>query len=278
MKKYRIHKLGIETEKLPFSEITPDFLDDYEEYMLYSGKSITTVGIYLRPLRAIFNIAISENDVHPDLYPFGKRKYQIPQGKKVKKALSQRELSLLYKIDPRIPEQEKARDFWFFSYACNGMNMKDIALLKYEDFEDDAFYYYRAKTFKKSKQKEKIKIYLTPFVESVIDKYGNSKKNSYVFPIINDAMTATEQHKKIKNFTRLVNQHISNLAEENGLPAEISTYWARHSFATNAVRKGASMEFISEALNHSDLKVTKGYFAGFEDEAKKEFAQNLMDF
>ena len=52
----------------------------------------------------------------------------------------------------------------------------------------------------------------------------------------------------------------------------------RHSFATISVRKGASMEFISEALNHSDLSVTKNYFAGFEDEAKKEFAKTLLDF
>ena len=38
------------------------------------------------------------------------------------------------------------------------------------------------------------------------------------------------------------------------------------------------MEFISEALNHSDLSVTQNYFAGFEDEAKKEFANTIMDF
>lgn len=278
IKKFTIHKFGFKLEKLSFSDITPDFLEDYEDYMLGLGKSITTVGIYLRPLRAIFNTAISDNDIHPDIYPFGKRKYQIPQGKKVKKALSQQELSILFNAKSRIKEQAKARDFWFFSYACNGMNMKDIALLKYTDFDGDAFYYYRAKTFKNSKQKQKIKIYTTPFTREVINKYGNSDKSSYVFSILEDKITATEQHKRIKNFTRLVNQHVRNLAKENGLPGEISTYWARHSFATNAVRKGASMEFISEALNHSDLKVTKGYFAGFEDEAKKEFAQNLMDF
>lgn len=62
------------------------------------------------------------------------------------------------------------------------------------------------------------------------------------------------------------------------LPLDLSTYWARHSFAANSIRKGASMEFISEALNHSDLSVTKNYFAGFEDKAKKEFANSLLDF
>ena len=47
---------------------------------------------------------------------------------------------------------------------------------------------------------------------------------------------------------------------------------------TNSIRKGASKEFISEALNHSDMKVTDNYFAGFEDDVKKEFASKLMDF
>jgi len=68
------------------------------------------------------------------------------------------------------------------------------------------------------------------------------------------------------------------LAVANKLPSDISFYYARHSFATNSLRKGASMEFISEALNHSDLSVTKNYFAGFEDEAKKEFANSIMNF
>ena len=68
------------------------------------------------------------------------------------------------------------------------------------------------------------------------------------------------------------------MAKDNKLPEDISSYWARHSFATNSLRKGASMEFISEALNHSDLSVTKNYFAGFEDEAKKDFANKLLDF
>ena len=71
---------------------------------------------------------------------------------------------------------------------------------------------------------------------------------------------------------------IKRVAKTNDLPTDISTYWARHSFASNSIRKGASMEFISEALNHSDLSVTKSYFAGFEDETKKEFANQIMDF
>ena len=67
-------------------------------------------------------------------------------------------------------------------------------------------------------------------------------------------------------------------AEHHNINGDISTYWARHSFATNAIRKGASMEFVSEALSHSDLKTTQNYFAGFEDSSKKELMDSSMDF
>ncbi|MDD4156439.1 MAG: tyrosine-type recombinase/integrase [Candidatus Cloacimonetes bacterium] len=81
----------------------------------------------------------------------------------------------------------------------------------------------------------------------------------------------------MKNFIRLINQHFTNFANNNGISDTISTYWARHSFATNAIRSGASMEFVSEALSHSNLKTTQNYFAGFADEAKKDISNKLMD-
>jgi site-specific recombinase XerD len=263
---------------LSFSDITPNWLDDYEQYMLDNDKSITTIAIYTRTLRVVFNNAIDDNDISKEIYPFGKKKYQIPESKKVKKALSKEELNILFESKPKTLEQEKAKDFWFFSYACNGINLKDIALLKYTDIKNGKFSYYRAKTFNKSRVKTKIEIYLTDYTNSIIEKYGLKDQNGFVFTVLKNENSIEENYKRIKNFTRFINQHLKQLAKDNNLPGDISSYWARHSFATNAIRKGASMEFISEALNHSDLNVTKHYFAGFEDKTKKEFAEKLMDF
>ena len=83
---------------------------------------------------------------------------------------------------------------------------------------------------------------------------------------------------KIQAFTRSLNQHIKLLAENNALSSDISSYWARHSFATHSIRKGASMEFMRESLGHKDMKTTQNYFNGFDNDTKKEFAQNIMDF
>ena len=268
-------------DKLTFDAITVNWLNEYERFMLSKDKSITTISIYTRTLRVVFNNAIRESDISKDIYPFGTRKegkYQISKTKKVKKALNSKQLKTLFDAEVMSEQEQLAKDFWFFSYACNGINFKDIALLKYSDIKNNSFTYFRAKTFGKSVEKTPITVYLNDFSKSVIEKYGSTNKNGYVFTIIQLKEDSTEQYKKVKNFTRLVNDYIKRIAKRYDLPSDISTYWARHSFASNSIRKGASMEFISEALNHSNLSVTKNYFAGFEDEAKKGFAKNILDF
>lgn len=278
LKEYCEKEKKVIIDKLTFNQINVVWLKGYEKYMLAKGKSFTTIAIYTRTLRAVFNIAIENNDISNDIYPFGKNKYKIPRTKKVKKALNSKQLKMLFNAETLNENEELAKSIWFFSFACNGMNLKDIALLKYSDIKGDKFSYYRAKTFEKSAEKTQITIFLTDFTNTIIDNYGTKNKTSFIFDIINESDDDLTKYKKIKNFTRYINDHIKRVAKRNELPGDISTYWARHSFATNSLRKGVSMEFISEALNHSDLSVTKNYFAGFEDEAKKEFANTIMDF
>ncbi len=275
---FSLNKKKRDIDKLSFTEISVDWLKGYEKFMIDKDRSYNTIAIYLRTLRAVFNKAIEANDIAIDIYPFGKNGYKIPRTKNVKKALSNAELKTLFNAEVSNANEQKAKDFFFFSYGCNGMNMKDTILLKYSDVKGDKFSYYRAKTHAKLAEKTKISIYLTDFTKEVIRKYGNKKKSGFVFNIVDEKDDIETQHKKIKNFTRYINDHIKRIAKANDLPNGISTYWARHSFATNSIRKGASMEFISEALNHSDLSVTKSYFAGFEDETKKDFANKLLDF
>ncbi len=105
----------------------------------------------------------------------------------MKKALSKEQLKQLFNAKPTNYFQEKAKDFWFFSYSCNGINIKDIALLQYKNIEDEKIVFYRAKTKRTSKRNLKpIVVYLNDFSNSVIEKYGNKNKNSnnFVFDII----------------------------------------------------------------------------------------------
>lgn len=271
---------GKRNGELRFIHLTSSWLEEYEKYMLSIDRSISTVGIYLRPLKAIFNSAIRNKDISEDLYPFGRNKYIIPSSNNTKKALSREQLKTLYNSRPKTKEQEKAKDFWFLSFNCNGMNIKDIALLKHKDLEDEKFEFYRAKTKLTSKANlETITVFLNPYIKDIIKKHGTDANSShYVFDILSSIDNAEVQRKKIQNFTRYINQHLKTLCIENGLPGTISTYWARHSFTTQSVRKGASLELMREFLGHRDTKTTQNYLDSFDDESKKEFAQNIMDF
>ena len=271
-------------EKLPFVSITKQWLKKYENYLVVEKKrSLTTVGIYLRPLRAIYHKAIEARLISEDNYPFGRihdGKYTIPAPRKVKKALSKDQLAILFKSIPTIPEQQKSKDFWFFSYANNGMNFKDIANLKYANISEDTLSFSRAKTANTHRDQPKVIAYLNGFTSSVIKKYGNPKTDTdnYIFSIVNHNSSPDEQNRQLKNFTRYVNQHFKNFAESIGIKEKVSANWARHSWATIAIQNGASMEFASEALGHSSLSTTRGYFSGFEDIKKREISKKMMEF
>ncbi|MBK6526242.1 MAG: site-specific integrase [Crocinitomicaceae bacterium] len=204
--------LKLRFDNLTFFDITPKWLKDYEQYMTQTKKrSLTTVSMYLRVLRAIFNKAIEDKEIDKDFYPFGKRKYQVPATKNVKKALTSEQLNLLFQAEVKTKEQEVARDFWFFSFNCNGMNIKDIALLRYKDIQDGKIDFLRAKTKLTTKGNQKqITTYLNPFSKNIIQKYGHSKNEpeQLVFDILTENLSAWQEQTKIKNFTRMINQNL----------------------------------------------------------------------
>ena len=241
----------------------------------------TTVGIYLRSLRAIFNTAIEENEIEKELYPFGAKKYNIPTSASTKKqALNKLQLKTLFESEPMTEQQARAKAFWFFTYSCNGMNTKDICLLKNKDIsEAGTFEFYRAKTRLTKGKKTTITVHLNDFAKNVIKEYGTNSSNpdDYIFPILTKGQSPTEQRRKIQNFTSFIRQHVNRLCETNNLP-KCSVMWARHSFATSIVRGGRTMEFAQESLGHASITTTQNYFAGFEDETKKEMAESLMNF
>jgi len=269
-------------EGLKWNDITPDWLNGYESWMQEQGRSLTTVGIYLRALRSAFNEEIQAGRLPQASYPFGRRKYVIPAGSAVKKALTKDQLKTLVQT-PLEPGsyQHKARAFWLFSLLTNGMNFLDIAKLKYKDIDGDEIVFLRTKTKNTTKAKMKpIQAFLAPQAREVIEMYGNASREpeNYVFPILAPGMDEKEIIKTAQNFTRLTNQHLKKLAKNIGIPDAISTNWARHTFATLSVIGGAPLEFVGAALGHENTKTTQNYFAGFPSETRRQVSEGLMQF
>ena len=75
-----------------------------------------------------------------------------------------------------------------------------------------------------------------------------------------------------------MNQQLKIIAKNIELPEDLTTYWARHTFTTQAIRKGASMELLQESLGHTNIKTTQNYFAGFTTDVKKRLSESLLNF
>ncbi|HAN77064.1 MAG TPA: recombinase XerD [Bacteroidales bacterium] len=264
---------------LDFTDVDVLFLNKYEKWMLENGKSITTVGIYLRSLRAIYNIAIDDNIIKKSVYPFGKRKYQIPQSRNIKKALSfENIVSIIqYEAQPWSAE-ERARDMWTFSYLCNGMNISDIARLRFSNIHGNTIRFVREKTKNTARQNQKlIEIALLDLSLEIIKKWGNKPApDSYIFDILKKEYSIQQQRDAIKQAVKTINKYIQRIAGKLGINENITTYWARHSFSTILRNSGASTEYIKEALGHSNILTTEKYLDSFSTETKFAMAQKLL--
>ncbi len=278
---YEVAKASIESYKkgLRFADISPALLRNYESWMLEAGKSKTTVGIYLRSLRTIFNKA----SIDKSLYPFGegKGKYSIPVGKNIKKALTLEDIAKIFHYTPQPGTGEAmAKDYWIFIYLCNGLNVKDLCLLKRKNISENVLKYERAKTKRSKKENDEITVSLKREAKEIINKWGQPSisPESYVFPHLQKGMTAERERQVIQQLTKTINKYMKRIAKNLEINKEVTTYFARHSFATVLRNSGASMEFISEALGHSDMKTTKSYLAGFEQETIHKTTDALTAF
>jgi site-specific recombinase XerD len=91
-------------------------------------------------------------------------------------------------------------------------------------------------------------------------------------------MTLQKQEDTIDLLVHLINDHMKQIALELEIPKPITTYCARHSFATILKNSGVFTEFISEALGHTSLETTKNYLAGFEQDAIRKATDVLTSF
>jgi integrase len=264
---------------IPFETVSADWLKKYEKAMIEEGKSYATISIYLRCLRAIFNDAKTAGTIKENQYPFGKGKYEIPIGKGRKMALNLQQIKQIITFSDGTEATEHYRDLWFFLYLCNGINVNDMLKLKFSNIDNDEVHFYRSKTLHTSREKKEIEALLTPEMKQIIERWGNPDKNpdNYVFPFLDGYNTPMEQKKRVQDVTRRINKHLKIIGEKLGISG-VSTYTARHSYATVLKRSGANISYISESLGHSNLKTTENYLASFEKEERIKNAAFLTNF
>lgn len=264
---------------IPLERITIDWLKRCERFWISKGKSYSSVSIYFRALKCILNRAVRDGILKESSFPFGKNKYEIPEGYGRKLALTLPEIKSVMSYQDRTGDTEEFRDLWIFSYLCNGINFMDLLFLQYSNIVDGEICFIRSKTSRTTKHCKEIRATITPDMWNIIHKWGNPNVSpqTYIFKYAKGNENAFEKIRLVRRIITKCNRRLKKIAQSIGIP-QLTTYTARHSFATVLKRAGAKTSYISESLGHSNLAVTENYLACFEKEERMRNAQLLTNF
>ena len=154
----------------------------------------------------------------------------------------------------------------------------DTSKFKYKNILNDEIYFIRQKTKSTTQDQKDIVVPILEPMQKIIDKHGNkdTDKENYIFPFLNDTVTEQERFLKTQNLIRLTNKKIKIIAKKIGLMDGISTYTARHSYATILAKLRVPESFIAEQLGHSKRTVTQNYFDSYMKEERVSFNSLLL--
>ena len=253
-----------------FSDIDLSWLKKYEAHQRELGLSDNTLGIRFRTLRALYNLAIEEEIVKPEYYPFRKFKVSRLHEETAKRAITKEDIKNIINYDCKGDQYlQLAIDLFSFSYLMGGINFVDIAYLTKDNIVDNRLIYKRRKTGKL------IKFPIHTEVMVYVNNYQSEEP--YLFPILS-SFHVTEQQRinRVHKIIAKVNHRLKTVGRELNLPISLTTYVARHSYATVLKRSGVSTSIISESLGHSSEKVTQIYLDSFENSQIDEAMKNLL--
>lgn len=256
---------------IPFSDMDCNWLRRYETWLRKQNKSENTIGIRFRNIRMIFNLAMDMELVKSENYPFKKFKVSKLYQETVKRALSKGEILTVidYPTAGKDFYTKLAINLFTFSYFMGGINFVDMAYLTERNVIDNRFIYHRRKTGKLINLPMQQRAYM------VLKEYKKSNE-AYLFPILSSRHKTEQQRlNRLHKVITKVNKALKTIGEELHIPIKLTTYVARHSYATVLKRAGVSTSIISESLGHSSEKVTQIYLDGFENSQIDKAMENL---
>ena len=258
-----------------FSHIDVIFCKKFEDWMRRKGNKDTTISYQFRTLRAAFNRAITAKIVSKEKNPFSEFKLSHLNTKTMKRALSKTDILKIMDADCHDKSElsQLAHDLFCFSYLCGGISLVDMANLTPGNIIEGRLIYQRQKTH------GSINLQLSDRALQIINKYSDyQKKANYFFPILHckQHVTPMQKHNRVRKYCLHINQELKLLAKELNITANVTTYVARHSFATILKKSGVNIGIISQALGHQDIKTTQIYLSKFDNEQVDEAMKNLL--
>ena len=252
-----------------FDKITYKLLKHIETQHLSKGNSLNSLSFYFRTIRAIYNRAIKEGVAKRDDYPF--MNYSIKETKTAKRRISKSDIEKIAKIELEYDTNLwHARNYFMFSFFNMGMNFIDIAYLKMSNTINGRVHYTRAKTGKL------YSIKISEPAQHILSYYTEGKNASdFVFNIVSGE-TPEKQLLSFTNVRRRYTKWLKNLGKHCGIEANLTSYVARHSWASIAKDLYVPISVISEGLGHEDTKTTQIYLDCFDDDVLDKANQLII--
>lgn len=253
---------------IPVEEVDSDLMVRYENFLKTAGVCPNTTSYYMRGLRAIYNRAV-EKELTMQRSPF--KHVYTGIDKTVKRAVPLNIIRQIRNLDLTLsPAMDFARDIFMFSFYTRGMSFIDMAFLKKKDLRSGILSYRRQKTG------QQLSIKWEKPMQEIIDKYDTGD-TPYLLPIIKNM--DVDARRQYKNAAHLVNDKLRKLGEQLGLAIPLTTYVARHGWASIARSKNIPLSIISEAMGHDSEKTTRIYLASLDtsviDKANRQIINAL---
>lgn len=238
---------------IPVDNIDSSLMLEYEQWLKGTGVCQNTTSFYMRTLRAIYNRAV-EKELTAQRFPF--RYVYTGIDKTVKCALPAKYIKEIRNLDLSLfPQLDYARDLFMFSFYTRGMSFIDMAFLKKKDLMNGILSYRRKKT------NQQLFIKWEKPMQEIVDKYDTGS-SPYLLPIIKE--NGMDKRIQYKNCAHFVNDKLKKIGERLGLEIPLTSYVARHSWASIAKSRNISISTISEAMGHDSESTTRIYLASLD--------------
>lgn len=270
------------SDNLLVSDINEIFLEDLEADYIGNGNKINGLGVRLRAIRRIYNLAIKDKDTELTAkdYPFGRGGYSIKTEKSRKRAVKMDVIQQIRSLDySEGSSLWHHRNYFLFMFNMRGMNFIDLAFLRMDAISEGRLKYKRRKT-KRGQNVKEFDIKITPEASKILKYYSKGKrKNDLVFPILEDVIDSDNDLRLFKVYhNRLCNHNrrLITIGKAIGLEEHLTTYVARHTFATAGLHKGISKAQLGDMLGHTSYYTTEAYFDEFDKEVLDDAAEQIL--
>lgn len=247
---YRRFKAFRNDVDLTFDQLTPGMIEHFEAWFIHRRLKQNSIRCYLRTLNTMFSKALEEgllrnrnlfSRVHLSYVPTAKR------------AIGEKEMRIIAKLQLREGSTlALARDIFVFSYYMRGMSFVDIAYLRKTDLRNGMWTYSRMKT------NQSLTVEWEEAQQRIIDRYTSKTKDSrYLFPVIKQE-DGTE-YEQCQRMQLNINRALKKIGERIGLKIPLTTYVARHTWASVARNVNVPVSVISVGMGHRSIKTTEVY-------------------